>query len=367
MKILLLTTASHSDSAYCNRLISIAKGFQKNSVDILVAGLGSNKLVSDAFKNEGIPFVLLSNNDNKYMRLGLGILRLLTQIRQYQYIFLGFNNSIILAIVLLFVNRRSVLIHERTEYPDLNGKKILYNRLCKHFDIILTISNAIKTYFIRNGIKEEKIYIFPMLVDPQRFEGNLLNNRNDRYIAYCGNMDGNKDGLFDLVDAFRLFHNKISDVPLYLIGDTKDQYHLQLLKDKVTGYGLQESVIFKGRVNRDEIPEYLVNASALVLARPDNYQARGGFPSKVGEYLATGMPVVLTRTGELDSYLKDNIDCFFVEPGDPNAFAEKLIYVFENYEYAKKVGASGKRKAYKEFIYIVQVKKLIGYLHSYKS
>ena len=48
----------------------------------------------------------------------------------------------------------------------------------------------------------------------------------------------------------------------------------------------------------------------LVLARPDNIQAKGGFPTKLGEYLATGNPVVVTKVGEIPNYLIDGVNAF---------------------------------------------------------
>ena len=50
------------------------------------------------------------------------------------------------------------------------------------------------------------------------------------------------------------------------------------------------------------------------MARPDSRQARGGFPTKLGEYLATGKPVCVTKVGEITVYLEDNVSAFLAEP-----------------------------------------------------
>jgi glycosyltransferase involved in cell wall biosynthesis len=71
--------------------------------------------------------------------------------------------------------------------------------------------------------------------------------------------------------------------------------HLKLIRE----YRLEGRIQWKGEVPRDQIPAILQHASLLVLPRPESKQAQGGFPTKLGEYLATGNPVCSTRVGEI--------------------------------------------------------------------
>ncbi len=58
---------------------------------------------------------------------------------------------------------------------------------------------------------------------------------------------------------------------------------------------------------------------------PDSKQAQGGFPTKLGEYLATGNPVCATTVGEIPDYLVDGESVYFAVPGSVDSFADAML------------------------------------------
>ena len=108
---------------------------------------------------------------------------------------------------------------------------------------------------------------------------------------------------------------------------------------------LQDCVRMLGCINPDQVPSFLSNAAILALARPANIQSAYGFPTKVGEYLSTGNPVVVTRVGELEDFLKDGESCLFAAPDSPEDFAEKLIWLLDHPEESIIIGRNGKNVA----------------------
>jgi len=97
----------------------------------------------------------------------------------------------------------------------------------------------------------------------------------------------------------------------------------------------------------------------LLLARPNNIQAKGGFPTKLGEYLASGVPVVITNVGEISQYLTDKKNAYIAEPDNPISFASKIKEALQNYNEAKFIGEKGKEVANNVFSYKVQGRYLI--------
>jgi len=116
-------------------------------------------------------------------------------------------------------------------------------------------------------------------------------------------------------------------------------------------------VIITGSVDRDAIPALLCNSDILALSRPDNKQAEGGFPTKLGEYLATGNVVVVTNVGEIGLFLKDKINAFISEPGSVQKFGEKLREALLDNNRLR-IGLEGKKLVYNEFNYLTQAKVL---------
>jgi glycosyltransferase involved in cell wall biosynthesis len=110
------------------------------------------------------------------------------------------------------------------------------------------------------------------------------------------------------------------------------------------------------------MPKILMGAQMLALSRPNNTQSQYGFPTKLGEYLATGKPVVVTKVGEIPLFLHDGENAFMANPDDVNDFANKLIEVARDYPVALKVAQKGKELAYTEFSSKVQSEMLLDFI-----
>lgn len=108
------------------------------------------------------------------------------------------------------------------------------------------------------------------------------------------------------------------------------------------------------------MPSYLLNAQLLLLARPANIQAKGGFPTKLGEYLTTGRPVVITKVGEIPDYLTDGENAFMAEPDNPLSFALKVEEALTDTENARAIGLNGKKLAVTIFNYKTQGLEMIN-------
>jgi len=239
--------------------------------------------------------------------------------------------------------------------------KIYLKLVCRLFDGFIVITNALKKYFETNVSTSKKIYILPILVEPERFS--IQRNTSIEYIAYCGSMQGEKDGVSILIESFAKIANDFPKLELHLIGETKFN-GIELLRNKITELKISQKVKFTGRVERDDLPSHLCNAKILALARPANKQAEGGFPTKLGEYLATGIAVVVTGVGEIPEYLIHNENAYMAIPNNVDDFAEKLKMALLNDDLSERIGRKGKELANTTFNYKEQGEKLVNWLNS---
>lgn len=374
--------------ASTNRVISYAKGFAENNHKVTVLSLRpsekktSNTLLKGNY--QGINFeyctntlVIPENIFKKYYIILIGLLtaigKLLRLNRQKRInCFILVSNSAVNIIFFYLLARilKIKYIQEKSEYPPvLNNDSIFgklfarfyINFLYKAFDGIFVMTNALREYFTDKVRKDAKIIIIPMTVETDRFINCIISKDNARNIVYCGDMTGNKDGVNILIQSFIIISTKYPDVKLILVGDG-DQESMEKIRLLIEINRLERRIILAGRVNRDRIPEYLCSANILALARPSSLQSCGGFPTKLGEYLATGNPVVVTRVGEIPLFLKDGVNAFISEPDSAEFFATKLDYVLSNQKLAKKVGIEGRKTAISCFDYKVQSKRLMEYL-----
>lgn len=257
--------------------------------------------------------------------------------------------------------------HERTESPDvlpLPTQKLQnrYLEACTKLDGLFVISTALKKYFIEKGLSEEKIQIVNMTVDSHRFAKLNKSSSAEKYIAYCGTASNNKDGVDELIKAYAIVAKKHTDVKLYIIGKTPSADdkagNLKLIKD----LRLTEKVVFTGIVRADQMPQILMDATILALDRPDSLQAQNGFPTKLGEYLMTGNPVVVTKVGDIPLFLKDGESALLAEQRNPEEFASKLCWALENPEDAAIIGRKGKEVAMQSFNYLNETSKIVKFV-----
>ena len=203
----------------------------------------------------------------------------------------------------------------------------------------------------------------PMTVDLERFANEIepLPEFEKPYIAFVGVMNDVKDGVSILIKAFAKLAEEFSELKLYLIGgwNYDTPIHIQLIKE----LGMEEKIIWKGEYNRNQIPAIIKNASILALPRPDSKQAQGGFPTKLGEYLATGNPICATTVGEIPDYLTHGNSVYFANQGSVDSFADAMRCALSNPEESKKIGMNGKKVAENNFNKDIQAKILFDFLN----
>lgn len=221
--------------------------------------------------------------------------------------------------------------------------------LPKIFDGAICMTDVLVDFWIQHGRKGCPIFKLPMTVDVQEVD---KVGKDDAhlipYVCYAGGLSEEKDGVETLKKSFEIVRSKLaSNMP-----------NLQLK-------------ILNGMSHYDVLRE-MKSAACLVLARPDSLQARAGFPTKLGEYLSTGRPVVVTKVGEIPQFLEDGISAFLVDaPDDRNILAvnvaEKMIQVLTHPEQAEVVGARGRLVAKKCFDWHVHAKELNAWLERFDS
>ena len=141
---------------------------------------------------------------------------------------------------------------------------------------MIVMTRPLMNFYARYVSRKCKMLEMPMTVDSSRFHVDKTPSPYGKHIAYCGNMDDKKDGVTNLIQAFGLFHPSHPKVKLLIIGDTTRLDGFEEIKKESDG------IVFYGRANREDIPQLLMNASALALARPRNLQSLGGGPHQSG-------------------------------------------------------------------------------------
>lgn len=231
--------------------------------------------------------------------------------------------------------------------------------ICKKFKALFVISSALKDFYVNKGIEKEKIHIINMTVDPNRFEAIKNSDNKEPYFAYCGVVSFKKDGVNYLLRAFSILLRHQPDIKLYLVGPMYSPTVAEQIAKLMDELNIKDNIVLCGSVPYERIPQILKDAVALVLARPDNIQAKYGFPTKLGEYLLTGNPTIVTNVGDIGSFLSDKVNALIVPPNDYESLAERMCWVLSHPEEGEKIGKQGKNTALHCFNASIETKKLI--------
>ena len=336
-------------SAASSRILGFAKGYRDNGMEVFLMLFSPRDTVSLDLK--GIE-VRVFNEPRMVLRLTRRLIARFRYVKAIKALYIPQKTAIHIYRTPwwgYFFNRKKYnFFFERGEIPFYSSGKSLSYLVQERLGLMvadratgmLAQTHSLKDFYYLRGVRE--IEVINMFVDTDRFSG-LIPDRSVKYIAYCGTICKHKDGVDDLIRAFGIVHREYPDYKLYLIGGFEKLYgDERYIRNLVSGLGLDDSVVFTGRVGPDRIPALLSGASILALARPVNDQTRYGFPTKLGEYLITGNPVVLTPVGEIGRYLHDGENCIFAPPGDYAAFAQKLLWVISHPAEAKEIGNAGK-------------------------
>lgn len=373
--------------ASTNRVYTYAKGFYQNGIAVNVICFRNDYLDNSNGISEGIryfhPFGQTKRNKIFLVRTWLKFMkyintyRLLRRIKKKEVIMAihVYSIDILTQLFAFFISKtlRIKLLIERSEHPLRAHYDSIFQRIFEDLKVVLEtklyngifcISNYLKDFYITKGVKGDELFVVPSTVDAGRFHGKFTNPLKYKYILYCGSLTILKDGVNILIESFAKISDKHPGIYLVLIGEADTLKEEMILKDLVVKLRKEDRVIFLGKISRNDIPNYLCNATVLALARPSSIIANAGFPSKLTEYLATGKPIVVTRVGEIPVYLKDNENAFLTDPDSVEAFALRLDFVLSNYGFACKIGERGKHLTASVFNYNYQTKRMIDFISS---
>jgi len=256
-------------------------------------------------------------------------------------------------------------VGESTEEPFVYSKPSIWTKLqkvvfwqvvVKFFDGIVVISKHLERSF-KQAIPSTPVKLIPVIVDISRFN-NKFDTVSRRNITFCGSLV-HVGEVEMLLEAWASIYTDFSDYRLYLVGDATTS-RMENLKDKIKLLGIENHVIFGGLVARDAIPAILQNSAVLVLPRPSGVFSTAGLPNKLGEYLASGRPVLCTMVGDIPLYLRDSENAFLVDPGNVELFAQRLRWILANLCEAEQVGIRGRHVAETVFGLEVNSRRLLS-------
>lgn len=243
------------------------------------------------------------------------------------------------------------------------GIKCFQSKMKEMADGLIVISSYLEDkYKKRDATKRIKMHYRPISIEMNRFQVSEAKNRKSKEVSlfYAGSF-GKKDGVLDLIDAFDCLAAKKKNVRLVLTGrGTKED--MALFFARVQSSPFKPIIDYRGFLDEDDYYDVLNSVDIHCMTRTDLDYSNAGFPFKLGEYLATGKPVIASRVSDIDCFLDQGKNAMIVKPGCPEEIEAAAAFLIDNPDNALQIGNSGRNVAFSNFDHKVQGKKLFYFI-----
>lgn len=225
------------------------------------------------------------------------------------------------------------------------------------FDGIIVISDKLLNLIkIDLGLKA-KVIVVPIINDFSKIPNIEKRDVNKPFILYTGSLLERKDGIMTILKAFAIVSKQVPGLNLYITGNAKSSQDFYAVQMAIDNLKIKPNVHFTGYLRQGELNYLMKQADLLILAKPKNRQNEYNFPTKIGEYLSSGTPILISCVGPSTNFLSDKTEVFYAENNEID-FAMKIRYILEHPEESRKIGINGMNKAMKVFNYKTYCKDL---------
>ncbi|NOU48463.1 MAG: glycosyltransferase [Bacteroidales bacterium] len=243
--------------------------------------------------------------------------------------------------------------------------KLRYNFLSRYISGAIVLSHFLKEHYLSLGIREENIFLNPHLVNVDIFS-EALNTQifTNETISFgvLGSIN-QRNGIVDLLIAFKFVTERYDKVELILIGGSEQEFDFCRKKSKELM--IPDKIRYIAPVHYTKLPEVMKKCDAFVLPRPASIEAIAGFPTKVGEIMSCKRPIIITSFGDIPIYFEDKNNALLTNPGDPKSIASKMLYVIENQNECLQIAQNGYNWIINTIEYKAAGKKIGEYLSKF--
>jgi glycosyltransferase involved in cell wall biosynthesis len=201
-------------------------------------------------------------------------------------------------------------------------EKMYNSKTLQNADKVLVMNDFTKK-LVNNyySVSNNKISIVSNGTNLEKFYSHKKNNNR---IIFSGAMYNHR-GLDVLLNCASRVIDEINDVEFLLLGDGPEMVKLQ---EFVKKNNLSKNIIFKGWVEREEIPEFLASSSIGIGPLRITDVTKGALPIKILEYMASSLPILAMNETLPEDILKNEVNGYFIQ--DSRELAEKIIHILKN-------------------------------------
>lgn len=284
--------------------------------------------------------------------------------------FMGRNERLVEKLITLAHIKKGIFCRDLCELPygtgeeteqAVEGRKYILEHIFPKIDGFVAISDTLFELAKTNSSPNSLVIKVPIMVEYEKY---AIEDRSEMtkipYIFHAGTLYEQKDGVLGMLEAFAIAEKKLPDLIRFVFaGDLEGSRDKDRILAIIEKYNLHNKVFFLGYLSSNEIIKPLSEASLVILNKYPNQQNLYGFSTKLGEYLAAGKPIIITKVGEAMNWLKDGENAYIIDYGNTEQLADAIVKAFENPEQRKEIGNNARLLCQNAFDYHVYGKVLV--------
>lgn len=202
----------------------------------------------------------------------------------------------------------------------------------RYSDHVITVTELWREKLINRSISKSKCSVIPNMPNLKLFDrhGTYKKTRNSFMIFYHGNLS-KQNGIDILIRSVSIIKNSIPSIKLQIIGDQRNANDLDELINELD---LAKFINLSNSIPHEEVPKIISQADVGIDPKRDGVYSGETLSVKVMEYMAMGVPVIVSRTKASKMYFDDSMVKFF-EPENETDLAEKIIELYKDLQERK--------------------------------
>ncbi len=249
------------------------------------------------------------------------------------------------------------IAEEKRIYATLNGHTVTS---------LLQLEKLRKLY----GYDRENVEVIPPGVNIHKFkplhpgEKHHKTELPEKYIFCLSRVDSNK-GYDLLLNAFAKVCEKIKDVSLVTGGGSanpqpREQEVLDMMDRIMREKGIENKIVFVGHVGENLMVPYYQNAQFFVM--PSIFEP---FGMTVQEAMASGIPVIASKFGGINTVLTHEKDGLLIDPKNEEEFAGSMIRLLEDVDFRDRLGIEASKLIRENFSWEAIADRHINFYKKY--
>jgi glycosyltransferase involved in cell wall biosynthesis len=217
--------------------------------------------------------------------------------------------------------------HKPESSPFVRLLKII-EKLSARFANHVIISNHLwSEKATARSVAREKCSVFINYVDLNLFRSRRTRNDGRFVMLYHGGLQRHQ-GLDLAIRAFDQACRQKPEAEFHIYGGGNMKPELQALVQEL---GLDNRVFLRESVPTREVADIVANADLGIVAKRADSFGNEAYSTKIMEFMAEGVPVIVSRTKVDSFYFNDSVVRFF-SPGDEDDLAAAMLDLMENRE-----------------------------------